>query len=311
MKIIIGIHGLKNKPPPEVLESWWRHAIGEGLGRSAVPVRRIPFELVYWAHCVYPFALRPEEKNPRSELFIDQPFVPLKVIPKRINTPLRKKVLEKIEQKVDELLLTGHKVTDYDWIEDKIMQHFFNDLDTYYHKSRIDSRYRERPAKLIIREQLFRKLRGHRRNKILLIAHSMGSIIAFDVLAAGDPKISVHTLITCGSPLGLPAVMKRITAEHRLPVSKEGCLPTPEAIRNAWFNFSDLDDSVAINYNLSDDYLQNNTGVRPIDVIVSNDYTYKGKREPHSAVGYLRTAEISEVIRNFLEKPGYRRVNGD
>jgi len=30
-KIIIGIHGLGNKPPKTILEKWWRQAIEDGL----------------------------------------------------------------------------------------------------------------------------------------------------------------------------------------------------------------------------------------------------------------------------------------
>jgi triacylglycerol esterase/lipase EstA (alpha/beta hydrolase family) len=53
----------------------------------------------------------------------------------------------------------------------------------------------------------------HRRKKILLIAHSMGSIIAWDVLTKMVPQIKIHTLVTIGSPLGNPVVRSRILSD--------------------------------------------------------------------------------------------------
>lgn len=47
--VIIGLHGLLNKPEKETLESWWRAAIEEGLQLNHDLHISIPFELVYWA----------------------------------------------------------------------------------------------------------------------------------------------------------------------------------------------------------------------------------------------------------------------
>ena len=69
-------------------------------------------------------------------------------------------------------------------------------------------------------------------------------------------------------------------------------------IRN-WYNFSDLEDKVAINYNLGDDYEENSNRVRAIDKIVYNNYEYQGERNPHKSYGYLRTLELAQVIHDF------------
>ena len=43
----------------------------------------------------------------------------------------------------------------------------------------------------------------------MLIAHSMGSIIGFDVLTFLATDIKINTFITIGSPLGLPVIIKQ------------------------------------------------------------------------------------------------------
>ena len=65
-KIIIGIHGLGNKPPPKTLSAWWKAAIREGLGSIKKPKEQFTFELVYWAHCLYPVPLKPRIKDTKK-----------------------------------------------------------------------------------------------------------------------------------------------------------------------------------------------------------------------------------------------------
>ena len=77
-------------------------------------------------------------------------------------------------------------------------------------------------------------------------------------------------------------------------------LTTPENIRQSWFNFSDLNDRVALDYKLCNDFKQNSHGLGPKDTIVQNDYENHGKKDHHKSYGYLRTPEVAEVIDGFL-----------
>jgi hypothetical protein len=128
----------------------------------------------------------------------------------------------------------------------------------------------------------------------------MGSIIAYDVLTQSVPDIRIHTLVTMGSPLGLPVVMHKILSEEHKQPQKHLIAQTPENIVGTWYNFSDPQDKVAAEYNLREDYKENSRHVRPIDIIVHNDYEFEGKPNPHSVYGYLRTQEMARVIYNFL-----------
>ena len=77
-KIIIGIHGLGNKPPKKILEKWWKAAIQEGLQAAGYPKQYFKFELVYWAPVLHSIPLNPNETNPKSPFYIEFPYLPAK-----------------------------------------------------------------------------------------------------------------------------------------------------------------------------------------------------------------------------------------
>lgn len=52
-KVIIGIHGLGNKPPGQLLEKWWKMSMIEGLKLNGHNKRLPRFELVYWADVIH------------------------------------------------------------------------------------------------------------------------------------------------------------------------------------------------------------------------------------------------------------------
>ena len=125
----------------------------------------------------------------------------------------------------------------------------------------------------------------------------MGSIIAYDVLSE-NPDLKVAVFVTIGSPLAIPSVLKRSVAKVS---NGEGIQAVvPEGVQRAWMNFSDLDDRIAMNYNLQDDCVSNSCGILPQDHIVVNDYIYKGVKNPHKSYGYLRSQEFAQVLSEFL-----------
>ncbi|MFQ5637269.1 MAG: hypothetical protein ACE5IR_04665 [bacterium] len=303
-KAIIGIHGLGNKPPRNLSEKWWKWAILEGVQKIGHPaLSRLPFELVYWAHFLHSEPLNSRIKDPSHPLYLDNPYVPSEAKPAHFRPSRFKKTrLALIEKILDMLFLRDYKFFNFDGIFDYIIRKKFEDLALYYDQTNVDKKDFGLYAKTRIREELAKSLRKHRKKAILLIAHSMGSIIAYDVLTQVVPKIKIHTFITLGSPLGLPAVMKKILAEQQHDFRKLKKVPAPENITSAWLNFSDLDDRVAMNYNLADDFGKNAAGVGPVDVVVKSDYAYNGKKNPHKSYGYLRAPEVAEAIYAFLSE---------
>jgi hypothetical protein len=211
-------------------------------------------------------------------------------------------VLDYLEKQLDKLLLNEDSSINFSVITDLIIHHFFNDLEIYYTKKEGDDTETGSPVKFSIRDQLIQTLKEHKKKDIMLIAHSMGSIIAYDVLSQNESDFEIDTLVTIGSPLGIPVIMKKIMAEQKIELDESGKLRTPDNIRSKWHNFSDLDDKVALSYDLGDDYGSNINQVRPIDQIVYNNYEIRGERNPHKAFGYLRTPQVSRVIHGFLNQ---------
>ena len=124
----------------------------------------------------------------------------------------------------------------------------------------------------------------------------MGSIIAFDVLTS-HPHLIIDTLITAGSPLGIPVIMKKLSKDQS---QEKKALPvTPDNILSKWINISDLNDNITLNYNLGDDFLANRFRIRPIDILVDNKYMNEDDRNHHKIYGYLQTNEISNIISDF------------
>lgn len=303
-KIIIGIHGLGNKPSRRVLEKWWRWSLCDGLEQVSPHDLRFNFELVYWAHYYHSRPLSIRVKDTTSPFYISEPYVPESPETKDHSISLWRKVGLDIIEKILDTLFLKNRLISLDMIGDWIIRKKFKDLDFYYHD--IDDSKSEKDAltTTLVRKELAAALRRHRKKDILLIAHSMGSIVAYDTLTQVVPDIKIHTFVTMGSPLGLPAVMKKIFEEQDKDFRKEKKVSTPENIRDAWLNFSDLHDNVALNYNLADDYKPNSHGVAPQDFIVNNDYEVDGAKNPHKSYGYLRTTEVAEALYEFLsEKP--------
>ena len=104
--------------------------------------------------------------------------------------------------------------------------------------------------------------------------------------------------------MGLPVIIKKILQEQNKEILPESKPITPENIMQKWLNFSDLDDKVALNYNLSDDYAANNKNIKPIDYVIENDYEYNGQNNPHNVYGYLRSQQVTQEVHNFLCRKG-------
>ncbi len=299
--IIIGIHGLANKPPQSLLEKWWIKSIKEGLAAIGHPGTSFSFTSVYWADLLYENPEDPSEKDKKSPVYMDEPYVPgdPKEYENYSPSKIKKILLDKVNRGLDKIFFKKHGVINFDKYADLFIKNLYKDLDFYYNRECVVSKYKGLPVRNSIRTRLADVLRKYRNRQIFLIAHSMGTIVAFDVLTQTTPDIKIHTLLTIGSPLGLPVILKKVLSEQGMDSEKKIQVPSPENIQHKWYNFSDLSDPVAIIYNLAEDYKKNSRGVGPEDIIVYNNYKYNGERNAHKLYGYLRTPELAKVIYDF------------
>lgn len=298
--IIIGIHGLHNKPSRFQLTRWWKKSILEGLVSVARKRIRFRFVLVYWAHFLYPRPLSRRFRKETHPFYLSEPYQPA-----HKRGPLKTGFLRKYGLRVTDFLtnllfLNGRVKSPVNSLWDWLIRRFFKDLDVYYNQPLKRKLRRRIAGKILIREQLLKTLKKHRKRKIMLIAHSMGSIIAYDVLNTLPQDCKVHTFVTIGSPLGFPAIKHQIMLENQGKHKRGHDLYVPDAVQAQWINLSDLRDKVALDYKLKDDFKPNKRGISVTDIAVTNDYEMEGHANPHKSFGYLRTPELAKIILGFL-----------
>lgn len=118
----------------------------------------------------------------------------------------------------------------------------------------------------------------------VVVAHSQGTMIAYDVLRQLDPReFQVPLFVTIGSPLGLQEV------QDVLHQWTGGRLPFPPCVQR-WVNVADRLDPVAFDNDISNDYEGRIENCAKIGMNKDSPW------HPHSATGYLRTDPVRSVV---------------
>ncbi|WP_241093289.1 S8 family peptidase [Xanthomonas sp.] len=142
-----------------------------------------------------------------------------------------------------------------------------------------------------MRQSLLQRMRAGG-GPFVVVAHSQGSMIAYDVLRELDADgCEVTLLLTVGSPLGLPVVrsmFKEWTGQQTLPF--------PACVRR-WVNVADSGDPVAFDEDLSDDIGDAQGRFRNIAAARLNP---DWRRNPHSGSGYLSIPEVRAEVRRAV-----------
>ena len=73
-KVIIGIHGLKNKPSENTLKRWWIESIKQGLLCVGEKKISFDFDFVYWADLNYQQVLDENILDPENPLYVKNPY---------------------------------------------------------------------------------------------------------------------------------------------------------------------------------------------------------------------------------------------
>ena len=262
--------------------------------------------MAYWAHRLYKNQLHNDEAFHFDQHYNDEPYV------EAAPGTLKSKKDGFLDDVAIAAIDLGGGTLDFlkarfgmNSLADSFLGKLLKDLDLYYGDEAI---------RKILRDDLKQQLLAAQGHKIMLVAHSMGSIIAYDVLTLlgqSNPEFEIDHFVTIGSPLGLPHVKGKIIKEftHRGPESER--LRTPSVVKKRWVNFADRKDPVALDVHLGDDYGENKNDhkVKCEDDLVYNDYRIKkrGKkdvdRNHHKSYGYLRTPEFSALVESFLSTP--------
>jgi hypothetical protein len=150
-----------------------------------------------------------------------------------------------------------------------------------------------------VRRKLKRSLidAKHQGRPVLLIAHSMGSIIAYDALwelsYRETQATEVDLLLTMGSPLGQRFMQRRFKGRHI-----KGRDRYPTNIRH-WINFAAVGDLTALDRELADDFeemLQFGLVEDIVDEEVVNFFRLDGELNVHTEYGYLVNEKIACTV---------------
>lgn len=270
--MIVYIHGNGNKVRSDLLKRQWDQAL---LGRDAGEETR----MAYWAPLLHteplpdPLFDEIEHEAPITEAVEPEPVAPgaLQAYARGMASTAEAIVDgEDAAPPLDGAVLPealplprGARIR----VFEQLVRLTFKDVHAYFFRGFADA----------MRDVLRTTLAGVD-EPFVLVAHSLGTIIAYDVLREPAYRdLDVQLLVTVGSPLGVREVEDLVTAP----------LQVPDGVR-AWLNASDLRDVVALDHSLRGDY---RPAERITDLIVPNSSAnHHGIRE------YLSAAPVREAI---------------
>lgn len=182
-----------------------------------------------------------------------------------------------------------------DWIADPRMKDTMKDALRYFGNDRGVAE----PIRELVGETLARAVAEGRR--LLVIAHSLGSVVTFDVLWLMSRHerhpLRVDTLMTIGSPLGLNFVRHRL-----LSAGAEGARRFPDNIRR-WYNLAAVGDMTALGRSFADDFREM-LDLGLVERIVDETTLYNWFRGPHGlnvhkCYSYMANPRVAAVTADW------------
>lgn len=143
--------------------------------------------------------------------------------------------------------------------------------------------------------------------RIMLMAHGTGAVVAYDVLwqLSHDPRFApdygdrkIDTFVTMGAPLGNGFIRRRLLA------TRDATQPDFPTNVLYWHNVSAEDDYTCHDMTLADDFrkMLNErlvSGVR--DYKVYNLAVRFGRSNPHSSVGYYIHPRVAKIVTDWMQ----------
>lgn len=290
--IILYVPGLLPKPEPEVHRDALQRCLLAGLGRvdeevgKAIAATKGGFDIVSWTFDFYREHRDFELDREAIEIVSSQAAPSRRDIAEA--TSWRRKLTRRIYHLGDRLpFLIPHLATERTEVH-------LRDLRRYVDDDNGIAEHTRRMLKMPLRAA------SEGRHPVLLVGHSMGSVIAYDALwemthRDGD-HAQVDQLLTMGSPLGQRYMQKRIRGSDL-----SGADRYPHNIRH-WKNLSAIGELTSIDPKLQVDF----RGLLELDLVETfHDeelYTWfrlNGELNVHSEYGYLVTDTTARIVADW------------
>ena len=301
-RTIVYIHGIFNKPPAAVLKCQWDRALfGTELGdrsRMAYWVNRDYYPVPLDDTCADSDLVKMEddEMSTRAVLALStgegggEPQAIANEIDALADNAEQARILRSIATRMQakEDVAAAGAVTASD-VSAKVLPlpKFLRDLiaarlTRAFLRDVNDFLFREDHRKAMEDALLERLASGG--GPFVVVAHSQGTMIAYNLLRRLDPaKFDIPLFVTMGSPLGLQEV------QDQLRKWTGGKLPFPPCVKR-WVNVADRIDPVAFDSDISNDYeghIENVSGI---------GLNPDSPRHPHSGTGYLSTRHVRQPV---------------
>ena len=183
-------------------------------------------------------------------------------------------------------------------ISDNVINRFLPDLGAYFGYRMVGSEVRQRLQALLVPAL-------ERGDEVCLVAHSMGSVVAYDVLwklsrmseyaHLHDARLSLF--VTLGSPLGEPGVRTQLYDSNE---PDDGCFPNNIV---HWHNFAAADDFVSHDQKLADDFarMRRTTALKTLkDHFIYTFWVGSSGLNPHKLYGYLDHHSVGRTLGEWL-----------
>lgn len=286
---LVFVHGVANKPAPDALRRIWLDALAEpsggdtGFDPGAVGVSD---SLVYWADLFYERPLAESEyeslANSVDELTASVAMNLGSVPEDPLLAALRDTYREDL---AGEGVAAPPEPGGYErvplpgFLKKRLMEHYVHEAHDYLHDVRgirAEIRRRTRAAVDSVPEA----------TPVVLVGHSLGSVIAYDVLTGVPGLRQVDGLLTLGSPLGVDEI------QDELEWTREDGFPA--LLRGRWFNVYDSLDVVA----RPDPNLANDFRRRGLKVVMDVNEQSSGVWR-HSATKYFKGEKLRDCLREL------------
>ncbi|MFE0188380.1 alpha/beta fold hydrolase [Streptomyces sp. NPDC059008] len=304
---VVYVHGNGNKPRAELLKSQWDTALfGRDMGAAS--------RMAYWAPLRYPAPLpdlRPDPLDGGPELIEELPALAERAEAEPPEEFVAR-TLEEARRDAGDLGLEGRAGLEEsalaDWLRDMtyladtlahageseepgaelplealplpqsgrtalfrlLVKHAFQDVHAYFFGG----------AGPAMRQVVAQALDGPDGGPLVVVGHSLGTIIAYEVLM--EQGREVELLVTVGSPLAISEVQDHL--------ARPPAVPTGVA---AWRNASDLRDLVALDHTLRPEYAPQE---KVTDLLVTND-----SRNHHGVTEYLSQRQVREPVQRIFD----------
>jgi hypothetical protein len=287
--LILFIPGLLPKPEPEIHREALLRCMLAGVRRldtsvaEAIAANPAAFDIVAWTYDFYGEHRDFEFDRSAVDAVIGQEHASEQDI--REATALRRRLTRWLYRLGDLLpFLIPH-------LADERMEVHLHDLRRYLQDDNGIAQHTRRMLELRLRAA---REGGH---PVLLIAHSMGSVIAYDSLweMSNDERdpARLDMLLTMGSPLGQRYMQQRLKG-----AGETGRRRYPRNIRR-WMNLSAIGDMTSLDVDLADDFaemLELGLVERFEDKALLTYFRLDGHLNVHSEYGYMVHEKTARAI---------------